>query len=182
MKATAGSPSRLERFRAIYDANYGPLLAYVLRRTVSAEDGADALADTFLVAWRRLDRVPEGAEARLWLFGVARRILANTRRAGTRRDRLHSSLLIEAEIRSTVHAPREADPSLGVVSEALEQLHERDRDRLRLAAWEGLTYDELASVLGCSKGAARIRVHRARRRLAAHLARLGMDVKRSPRP
>jgi len=182
MEGTRGSPSRLERFRAIYEANYGPLLAYVLRRTRSAEDGADALAETFLVAWRRLDQVPDGSETRLWLFGVARRVLANSARAGTRRDRLHASLLIEAEILSVVRPTTDADLSVDVVSEALGQLHERDRELLRLVAWEGLSYDELAVVLGCTRGAARIRVHRARRRLAAHLVRLGIDVQRRPGP
>src|SRR5437762_11931532 len=139
MDARTRAPRSLERFRALYDANYGPLLAYVLRRTRSAEDGADALAETFLVAWRRLDDVPDGPEARLWLYGVARRVLANSRRAGTRRERLRASLLIEAEILSAVPATREADPFLDLVSEALDQLPERDRELLRLVAWEGLT-------------------------------------------
>lgn len=51
-------------------------------------DAADAVAETFLVAWRRLGEVPDGREARLWLFGVCRRVLANHRRGELRRRHL----------------------------------------------------------------------------------------------
>ncbi|MGP3918590.1 RNA polymerase sigma factor [Nonomuraea sp. 10N515B] len=76
---------RKQRFEVIYVANYADILAYVRRRIDSHDDAADALAETFTTAWRRLDDIPEGREARLWLFGVARRVLANDRRAESRR-------------------------------------------------------------------------------------------------
>ncbi|MBX6384794.1 MAG: RNA polymerase subunit sigma-24 [Microbispora sp.] len=68
------------------DLHYADLLAYVRRRTESPEDAADALAETFATAWRRIGDVPAGPPARLWLYGVARRVLANGRRAGTSRS------------------------------------------------------------------------------------------------
>ncbi|GAA3041226.1 RNA polymerase sigma factor [Streptosporangium longisporum] len=79
---------RKRRFEVTYVANYADILAYVRRRTDSHEDAADALAETFATAWRRLDGIPEGGDARLWLFGVARRVLANGRRAESRRSEL----------------------------------------------------------------------------------------------
>jgi RNA polymerase sigma-70 factor, ECF subfamily len=173
-----GSAERLARFRAIYQANYGPLLGYAMRRTRSAQDAADVVAETFLTAWRRLGDVPDGAESRLWLYGVARRVLANAHRSDARRNRLQASLQAGADRepqRNTLGGP---DWFLDAVAEAFSHLRQSDRDLLGLVAWEGLSYQQLASVLGCSPGAVRIRVHRARRRLASQLARLGVDVKR----
>lgn len=64
------------------------------------------------------------------------------------------------------------------MAEAFGRLSASDRDLLGLVAWEGLSSDELGRVLGCTPGAARIRVHRARKRFAGQLTRLGVDVKR----
>jgi DNA-directed RNA polymerase specialized sigma24 family protein len=68
---------RRRRFEQMYEANYGPVLGYVVRRTGRPDDAADVIAETFLTAWRRLADVPAGEAARPWLFGVARRVLAN---------------------------------------------------------------------------------------------------------
>jgi DNA-directed RNA polymerase specialized sigma24 family protein len=80
-----GPDERRHRFEELYAANCGPILGYVLRRTDNPHDAADVIAETFLTAWRRLDAVPPGDEARLWLYGVARRVLANYRRGERRR-------------------------------------------------------------------------------------------------
>ena len=90
--------SRRERFSALYADCYPRLLGYALRRTHTVEDAADVVAETFLVAWRRLEHVPPGDEARLWLYGVARRVLANQRRGERRRDRLEVRLLLEPSL------------------------------------------------------------------------------------
>lgn len=46
---------RAERFRVLYDGTRPRVLAYALRRTASPEDAADVVAETFAIAWRRLD-------------------------------------------------------------------------------------------------------------------------------
>ncbi|MET7328874.1 RNA polymerase sigma factor [Nonomuraea sp. NPDC005650] len=166
---------RKQRFEVIYVANYADILAYVRRRIDSHEDAADALAETFATAWRRLDDVPEGRDARLWLFGVARRVLANGRRAESRRselvERLGRQLAVWAE-----HT--EAGESLAGVQEAFARLSADDREILALAGWEGLSSDEIATVVGCSRANARLRLHRARKRLARHLDAAGVDTAR----
>jgi RNA polymerase sigma-70 factor, ECF subfamily len=86
---------RRHRFEAIYAAGFGPILGYVLRRTDNGEDAADVVAETFLTAWRRLDDVPPGDRAMLWLYGVARRVLANHRRGERRRSDLSDRLRAE---------------------------------------------------------------------------------------
>src|SRR5215469_15307329 len=83
------------RFEAIYTQNFGPVLGYALRRTSSADDAADIVAETFLTAWRRIEDVPGGEEARLWLYGVARRILANHHRGQRRKSDLGERLRLE---------------------------------------------------------------------------------------
>src|SRR6185369_10842354 len=81
-----------DRFEALYAATREPILAYLLRRVDWPEDAADLLADVYLVAWRRIDEVPRGDGARMWLYGVARRQLANHRRGDRRRTALASAL------------------------------------------------------------------------------------------
>ena len=78
-------PDEELRFRELFDSHFRELLGYALRRVGSPEDAADVVAETMLVAWRRIDEVPADGTARLWLYGVARRVLANHRRGQVRR-------------------------------------------------------------------------------------------------
>jgi RNA polymerase sigma-70 factor (ECF subfamily) len=149
-----------ERFAALFERTHQPLLAYAVRRVAYPADAADVVAETFLVAWRRLDDVPAGEEARPWLFGVARRVLANLyrteRRRGALTERLRESL-------SEVVGHTEVD--LSPVEVAMAGLGDDDRELLRLVAWEELARDEIAIVLGVSRATVRVRLHRARQRL-----------------
>ena len=162
------SESSDARFRTLYAAHFRDLLGFALRRTARPEDAADVVADTFLVAWRRLERVPPGDEARLWLYGVCRRVLANHARGDVRRDRLG------ARLRATLARHAVPDPAGDVayrvsVEAAMERLRPNDRELLQLSAWEGLEPHELAVVLGVPARTARTRLSRARARLRAEL-------------
>jgi RNA polymerase sigma-70 factor, ECF subfamily len=154
------------RFSRLYRENARALLGYALRRSTDPDDAADVVAETFLVAWRRLDQVPLGVGSRLWLFGVARNVLANQARGARRRDRLTERL--REDLRRELPAHRPAAP--GPLVDALAELGESDRELLRLIGWEELTPTEAARVLAISPLAARTRLHRARRRLRARLA------------
>jgi RNA polymerase sigma-70 factor (ECF subfamily) len=89
---------RRELFEDLYGECHGPVFGYVLRRTENPDDAADVIAETFLIAWRRLDEIPLREQRRLWLYGVARRVLANHRRGQRRRsslaDRLRADLAL----------------------------------------------------------------------------------------
>jgi RNA polymerase sigma-70 factor (ECF subfamily) len=153
-----------DRFRRIYAAYFDPLLAYAIRRVAQPEDAADVVAETFVVVWRRRQDVPPDAEVRLWLYGVARRVLANHHRGGTRRERLGERL------RQRLKAAASADPGTEVLQrlllrDALAQLSSLDREVLTLTFWEGLEPREIAAVLGLSAPTVRTRLSRARRRL-----------------
>ena len=155
------------RFEALYAATREPILAYLIRRVDQPEDAADLLADVYLVAWRRIDEVPAGDGARMWLYGVARRALANHRRGDRRRSALASELAVALR---TVAPPPDAD---GRLAAALAALGETDRELLMLSAWDGLTAAEIAEHLGIRAATVRVRLHRARRRLEGDLSRRG---------
>jgi RNA polymerase sigma factor (sigma-70 family) len=165
-----GYDASQERFRGLYAAHFAAVLGYALRRS-AAEDAADVAAETFLVAWRRLDDIPEGDATRLWLYGVARRTLANLRRGARRRD--HLAQVLRAELRASI--PDHADATVARIdAEAgIMRLPERDREVLRLATWEGLEPREIAVVLDLPQAAVRKRLSRAR----ARLRQLGHDSK-----
>ncbi len=169
--ATSSAPAldddRRARFTALFDRVHAPLLAYAVRRVADPADAADVVAETLLVAWRRLDDVPAGDAARPWLFGVARRVLANHYRGERRRLALADRL--REQLADVVVPPEPVDPAL---IEAMDRLPPDDRELLRLVAWEELARDEIALVLGVPRATVRVRLHRARRRLIAQLAAL----------
>jgi RNA polymerase sigma factor (sigma-70 family) len=152
---------RRRRFDALFAAFGADIVGYCEWRAASPSDAQDAAADVFLTAWRRLDDLPEGDAARMWLYGTARRVIANQRRSSRRRVALQDRLT--AEMSPTPPAVGR-DPEEALVHEALHRLGPRDREVLLLAEWEGLSPAQIAVVLGCLTVTARGRLHRARRR------------------
>jgi RNA polymerase sigma-70 factor (ECF subfamily) len=157
-------------FEAFFDATYEAICGYVLRRCPSPHDAADVVAETFAIAWRRVDEMPSGDAARLWLYGVARRVLANHWR-GERQRRLRTAELRE-DIVALVGDPLDASS----IARAFRELSDADREILGLVAWEGLDRDAIATVLGCSRGTVRVRLHRARTRFSRALKTAGVDA------
>lgn len=147
-------------FEALYARFADPVYRYAVRRTDNTADAEDVLAETFAVCWRRLGDVPSGKELP-WLYGVARRVLANQRRAYGRMAALRTRLQSEPAA--------EAGPPAGQSGAlaALERLSEADKEVLRLSLWEELTPSEIAVALDISENAVYIRLHRARQRFAA---------------
>ncbi len=166
-EARAEDPRGGERYERVFAATYRRVLAYVVRRVSDPADAADVVAETYLVAWRRIAELPDGDEAVPWLFAVARRCLANHRRGEFRRfaltERLASSLTTAMQV---VESPCEQSP----VEVALAQLGPDDQELLRLVEWDALDRAEIAATLGISRNAVRIRLYRARRRLADALS------------
>jgi RNA polymerase sigma factor (sigma-70 family) len=176
--ATAGEalPRELAeaRFSRLYRDHEREILRYALRRSAEPQDAADIVAETFLVAWRRLGEVPIDEEARLWLYATARRVLANHQRGIGRRTRLGERLRDELR-RQLPSQPTSDRPVL----DALGAMADADRELLMLVGMEELSPSEAARVLGISTMAARTRLHRARRRLRARLAEESEEKPRS---
>lgn len=144
---------------ALFRRHYREVAAYV-RRRAEPDLVEDVVAETLLVAWRRLDRVP--AEARPWLLGVARKTLATQRRSLARRRSLLTRLEGAGAARPN---ERDEQPSELGVADALERLSEKDREAITLVVWDELSPNEAAVVVGQSPAAFRVRLHRAKRRL-----------------
>jgi RNA polymerase sigma-70 factor (ECF subfamily) len=165
--------SAAERFEDAYRSSGTALLGYALRRSLSRDDALDVVAETFATAWRRRTDMPGDAlEVRPWLFGIARRCLANAARGTHRSGRLGERLAVSLKDvplpdPSTLHEHRAETRR---VREALDELSPDDRELVTLVAWEGLTPTEAAAALGLTPGTARVRLHRARTRLRAVLS------------
>ncbi|HEY4849562.1 MAG TPA: sigma-70 family RNA polymerase sigma factor [Streptosporangiaceae bacterium] len=155
---------RERRFRSLYQEYYRPLQAYAVRRMDAQADVADVVADVFTTAWRRLDDIPSPPDDRLWLYGVARRVIAGKHRG---RQRLRNLLTrLEAHHDGSTGPSRETADSLNErLLAALRRLGSAEREALQLVLWEQLSHAEAAEVLGCSANAVAIRVHRAKAKL-----------------
>lgn len=162
---------RQARFNELFDRHYAAVRAYVARR--SGSGGVDdVVSETFLVAWRRIDAVPE--DGLPWLLGVARRILANQRRGEARRGALIQLL---ASMLPRGPGPEPPGGMFGELPDALAALSAREREALLLVAWEGLDPQRAARVVGCAPAAFRARLYRARRRLATQMQAVPAEVR-----
>ncbi len=153
-----------QEFSELYRRQYDTVLHYALRRC-DAETARDVTAETFLVAWRRRSEIPaEPGEELPWLYGVARRVLANAQRSRRRAERVTARL---GQERGEKFSPDAASvfAEHTRLKHALASLSQRDQEALRLVGWEGLDLASAALAMGCSQSAMAVRLHRARRRL-----------------
>ncbi|MEO3814410.1 sigma-70 family RNA polymerase sigma factor [Sphaerisporangium sp. B11E5] len=149
------------RFTGMYDECRQRVWAYVVSRA-GRQIADEVVSETFAIAWRRLEDVPEPALP--WLLGTARNVLRDTIRSEARRE------AVRAELRSWTEGDvaDQVTERLGVLT-ALADLAEEDREILILVAWQGLSPRDAARVVGCSAAAFRVRLHRARKRLAQRM-------------
>lgn len=167
------SASDASRFRRAFDRNYRALLAYALRRTSGWSDAEDVVGETFTVVWRRISKLPaDEGEQRLWLYGIARKVLANQHRSTARARRLNERVQTREQIESpAADASIEEDADVAEALDALGELSERDRELVTLALWEELSNSEIAKVTGTSAANVSVRLHRAKKRLRGHFER-----------
>jgi RNA polymerase sigma-70 factor (ECF subfamily) len=135
------------------------LLAYFERRVVPREDAADLLGELMLQAWRNAGSAPtEEEQRRMWLYGVARNVLANHRRSVRRRsalvDRIRGHLAV---VDNSPDESEEAD-----VRDLVERLPEGQRELIKLVHWDGLTIAQAAQILHLNTSTARSRYAAAR--------------------
>lgn len=167
----APAPSNDAKFRKIFDAYFAEVQRYCVRR-VSAADANDATSEVFLVAWRRIEAVPEGDETLPWLIGVARNVLRNIMRSNRRSTRLASKAsdyAIEQVLGPETQVVMSSQ--FEEVQAALSTLSDDDQEIIRLRAWEELTGPQIAGVLKCSTSAAEKRMARAWSRLSKAVER-----------
>ena len=157
-----------DRLAAVYDECAPRVYAYALRHSGPTE-ADDVLAETFAVAWRRLDAVPDPAIG--WLIVTARNVIAGRRRADRRRVELARLFADQSGALGSGSDPGADEvvvQRLALLG-ALDTLSDREREALLLTAWDGLGHADAAVVARCTPRAFRARLMRARARLAAAL-------------
>ena len=164
-------------FGELVDRHHPALYAFARRRVAEQASIEDVLADTFLVAWRRRAEIPDPPLP--WLYGVCLRTISTHRRSGRRRARLWGRL--SSQPQESGRDPADVHAARSEINRAFAQLSEGERETLRLIAWDGLSTEDSANVLGITPGAFRVRLHRARQALAKHLAADGHEQV-MPRP
>lgn len=175
----AGTRQHPELFAVVYRRHVDAVLAFALSRLGDRQLAADVTAETFAQALVsatnfREDKTEHEATARPWLMGIARHLIARTvrngrveRRARRRLGVPHLSLTDEDYQR--VEARLDAREHGSTLIAAMADLSEPPRRAVQLRVLEQRPYAEVAATLGCSTGAARVRVSRALRELARAL-------------
>ncbi|MBM0124155.1 RNA polymerase sigma factor [Pimelobacter simplex] len=168
MSESSRSPSGQQEFTTLYEREYGDVLRFIQRRA-GPDRAEDAAAETFLVAWRRLEEIPAGHDAsRAWLFGIARHVLLNQRRGDQRQRALGVRLADEASVRGA--AVDAEDLTLVVdLQRVWPRLSAVHQEALSLAVLDDLDAPTAARILEISPVAYRLRLSRARRALRLHL-------------
>lgn len=155
----------MEALSDLHDSHAAAVRAYVLRRS-DAQTADDVCAELWAIVWRRISDVPRD-DPLPWLFGIARRVLANERRRGRRQLALRERLISRRDRLAVDPPDLPGDP---VLAAALRRLRPADAEVLLLVAWEELSPDRAAAALGVRPGTFAVRLHRARRRLVAAIA------------
>jgi len=155
-----------EQFGRLYEETSRDLLAFLLRRCQTADAAADCLAESYRIAWEKRGHIPDGADARPWLFGVARNVLRREITHDQRSAAASRELAAAAERAGATAKPRDS-----AVTDALAELSELDREIVMMLTFDELAPREVASILGLSANVVRVRAHRARERLRGRLAR-----------
>ncbi len=158
-------------FERVFRESFRNTLAYAQRRTPDVSDAEDVVAETYLVAWRRIGELRRAREPQAWLYGVAYKVLGNQRRGEQRRRRLAEKAAADPPDQQVDDPLRSAvsGDELERVEEAMATLSPRDQEVLRLAAWEGLSHREIGVAVGISRPLVRSVLYRARQRLDAAL-------------
>jgi RNA polymerase sigma factor (sigma-70 family) len=152
-----------ERLTRLWVDHHEQVVRFAARR-ILPELVDDVVSETFLVAWRRLDDVPP--DARPWLFGVARNVLATHLRTQGRWRAL--GVRLEQEPQATRQGADDQAAERADLRRGWELLSDADREVIALVAWDGLTTVEAAKVLGCRPTTFSVRLTRARKRLLAY--------------
>ncbi|MDR3202005.1 MAG: RNA polymerase sigma factor [Bifidobacteriaceae bacterium] len=157
--------SHAEGFSVVYRLQYPRILAFARRRLGDRATAEDCAAEVFRIAWERV-AAGEPVPTPGWLFGAARKVLANRYRADARaRDakrRLGDQLEFQAHLTGGAEPGGGTDSVVDRVVAALEHLPSGQRELLTARYWDHLTGAELAVLADCSVGAVWVRLHRAR--------------------
>jgi len=163
-----------ELFEAFYREQVEDLERFVARRVGDRERAADLTAEIFLAAIESADRYrPRRGTPKAWLYGIARIVVANDRRQRGRQrvgeERLRGGALLDQDDAARIDARIDAAARSRQLYAAMDRLPEAERAVLELVALDELAVAEAAAAAGLRPVTARVRLHRARRKLRAEL-------------
>lgn len=151
------------RFTSLYEEHAPAVYRFALLLSGRASDADDVTAETFTRAFTAGGEI-RAATVRAYLFTIARNVhLQRWRRIG-REAPLPDSLL---DVRSNPESDAASRESLRALLAALGQLGETDRAAVLMRGHDDMSIDEIATALGLSPAAVKVRIHRARLKLAA---------------
>ncbi len=150
-------------FEALYERYARDLYRFALYLSGSSAQAEDIASETFVRVWTSRDAI-RAASVKAYLFTIARNLHADGRRHEARQVELPEGL---SDTAPGPDALAEARQELRAVLAALQDLPEPDRAALLMRAQDGIPYEEIATALGLSLPAVKVKVHRARLRLAA---------------
>ena len=173
-KASGHEPLDVE---AAFRREAPALLGYFTRRVSPTEDAADLLSETFLIAWRKRNRVTLAeATVRPWLYGIARKMLAQHRRGSMRRHALADRVrrvLRESAVAGLDGTANPEDELSEHVRSLVGLLDPLDQEIVTLVYWEGFSQEDVARIVGKPASTVRSRLTRARALLRSQLAESG---------
>ena len=173
-EAPAGWGTDPDAFEAFYRANVDAVQRFVARRVSDRELAADLAADVFVAAIESAGsyRASRGAPV-AWLFGIAQRVVASRLRRSGREagatTRIQGRELLDVEDMARIDERLAAQDCARRLYLAMDRLPEGERALLELVALDELSLSEAAVALGIRPVAARVRLHRARRRMTDQL-------------
>lgn len=158
-------------FGELFDRHAQAVYRHCFRLTASAALAEDMLQNTFLLAWRKRDKVRLQHDSALpWLLAVATNAVRSERRSLARRRRLQQRVRPEspAADHADVVADRvDSERRMAELLDAVHALPRAQREAFTLCVWGGVGYPEAAAALGVKESTVRVRVSRARSRLTA---------------
>ena len=150
-------------FEQLYNTHFPDIYRFAVWLTNDPTQAEDVASETFIRAWARRDRF-RTETLKGYLLTIARNVFLNHRQQSANHEEIPDELPDEApDPQRTAVARMDLDR----VTRVLAEFPQSDRLALLLRSEQSLPYEEIARVLGISAGAARVRVHRARRRLLA---------------
>lgn len=143
-------------FGELYDAYIDKIYAYLFYRTHHRETAEDLTSDVFTKAWAKINSFdPEGGSFSAWLYRIAHNRLIDHYRAFRPTDNIED---VWDALRSDIDVNRDAETAerLRTVEKAVRSLPASQRDVILLRAWDGLSYAEIAEVLGKNESACKM--------------------------
>ncbi|MFW5728561.1 MAG: RNA polymerase sigma factor [bacterium] len=165
-----GNRADERRFRKTYDEVYPILIRMVYRITADLEASEELCQEAFVRFYANMARVPEGNDSKYWLLRVAKNLAFNyEKRAGRERRAFERAYNEPKPSEPTGEQAVLRQESFDTIREALERLPENLKSVIIMKEYGGLSYKEIGAALGITEANVKVRVYRARERLAREL-------------